>query len=311
MSSYPTVFVSGATGSQGGAIVRRLLVLGWNVRAVVRNLDTPKAEALKAAGVHLTEGDWDNVAALTTSIAGCAKLFLCLLPNFADLTWEYRQSQRILEIAKDAGVEQVVASTSLGVSQLEAQLFETKNSFMKKHLQAKKMIEQAVVDAGFVSHTFLRPGFLMANFIEPKVSRYPEIREKGTWTTAMAADTLLPLLDHEDIGMIAAVAFQDPAKFNGKALALGSEMLTVQQTLDQLSKATGRQESFKAIFMTDEEIEAQVNSSVLINSEKAMRAAADYVDLTELSRIGPLTTFEEFLRRELDGVRKTYPLNRV
>ncbi|KAI3390911.1 hypothetical protein diail_8424, partial [Diaporthe ilicicola] len=259
----PTVFVCAATGSQGGALAHLLRQMDWKVRTTTRNVNSVEARKLQRMGVHITEGDWDNGRALNASIAGCDKVFLCLFPNFADMSCERRQAQEILRIAKAAGVKQVVASTSLGVSQLDANVHVPAGSFMEKHLSSKKAIEQAVLDTGFTFCTFLRPAFSMANFIQPKVHRYPEICEKGTWTTTMTAETQLPLIDHVDIGKVAVAAFQSPAAFDRRAIGLASELLTVQQILDQLADAAGKSGSFKAVFMTDDEISAQGDSNVL------------------------------------------------
>ena len=304
--SHPAVFVCSATGSQGGAIAHMLSNLDWTVHATTRNIEAPEAMALKEAGVHLTQGDWDDSAALTAGIAGCDRLFLCLLPDFADMSRELRQAKKILEIAKYAGVTQVVVSTSLGVSQLNG-LGATAGSFTKKHLTSKKSIEQAVRDLGFEHWTSLRPGFFMANFIEPKIRRYPEIRDTHSWKTSMTSETLLPLVDHMDIAKIAVAAFQRPEEFHGRAIGIASELLRVESALRQLGEAVGRPNLFKAIFMTDEEIQQQAGSNVLVNSQKAMmRTAADFVDLAELAQITPLTTFKEFLERERTALKQTY-----
>jgi uncharacterized protein YbjT (DUF2867 family) len=93
VSPLPTVFVCSATGSQGGFLTRQLRELNWNVHATVRNCESVAAKELLAAGVDITEGDWDNSETLKRSIAGCDKLFLCLYPNFSDMECEYRQAQ--------------------------------------------------------------------------------------------------------------------------------------------------------------------------------------------------------------------------
>ena len=91
MGSSPTVFVCSATGSQGGALTRKLRKLGWEVHATTRDLESEAAVALRGIGVKLTEGDWDNTDALKASIAGCDKLYLCLVPNWDVPTQEPRQ----------------------------------------------------------------------------------------------------------------------------------------------------------------------------------------------------------------------------
>jgi uncharacterized protein YbjT (DUF2867 family) len=305
-TSVPTVFVCSATGSQGGSVAHQLRSLNWNVRATARNLDSPAAVALKAAGVQLTQGDWDNAEALAAGIAGCDKLFLCLFPNMADLSAETKQAQRIASIAKAAGVKQVVSSTSLGVSQLEAKIHVVEGSFMEKHLLGKKAVEQAVLDAAFESHTFLRPAFFMANFMEPKCVRYPEVRDKGTWTTSLTPETQFPLVDHQDIASLAVTVFQRPEELNGRAFNVASQILPIQRILDELADAAGRPGAFKAIFVSDDE-KALGSPNALINSAKTMRSMSEYIDLDELSKYTPLTTFKDYLVREKESVKQTYP----
>ena len=123
----------------------------------------------------------------------------------------------------------------------------------------------------------------------------------------MTSETLLPLVDHMDIAKIAVAAFQRPEEFHGRAIGIASELLRVESALRQLGEAVGRPNLFKAIFMTDEEIQQQAGSNVLVNSQKAMmRTAADFVDLAELAQITPLTTFKEFLERERTALKQTY-----
>lgn len=305
LAPTPTVCVLGATGSQGFALAQQLCELNWHVHALVRNRNSANAVALSVIGVQLTSGDWDDNEALSAAISGCDKLFLCLLPDFADQDRERRRAENIVQIAKAAGIKQVVTSTSLGVFMLDEGKMEP-DTFMYNHLSSKKGLEQATARAGFKHWTFLRPSFFMANFLAPKVERYPEPRDEGTWTTSMTAEAKLALLDHIDVAKVAVAAFRDPDKFHDKAIGLASELLTVQETLDQLGHATGR--PLKAVFMTDKEIaEMQRKSNVFVNSQSSMRYMIDYIDMDQLTTITPLTTFNEFLEREKQAVKETYP----
>ncbi|KAI2463105.1 NAD(P)-binding protein [Annulohypoxylon bovei var. microspora] len=302
-----TVFVCSATGCQGGALARQLRGLGWDVHATTRDLSSPAAVALTNIGVHLQECDWDNTKILGDSIKGCDKLFLCLLPNWDDPSCERRQCQNILKIAKEAGVKQVVSTTTLGVSQLDGGVDMASGSFMEKHCINKKALEKAVEDAGFEYFTFLRPTFFMANFLEPKVKRYTEIRDHHRWTTSMTPDTQLPIVDHVDIAKFAVAAFQDPAAFHSRAIGLASDQMRLQEMLDLLAEAAGRPGSIKAVFMTDEEMDAQANMAGFSNSHRVLRTCSDFVDLEELRALVPLTSFKDFLQREKQAVKHTYP----
>ncbi|KAM7197569.1 hypothetical protein V8F33_005535 [Rhypophila sp. PSN 637] len=301
INKKPTVFVLGATGSQGGAVCRQLRQLDWNVHATVRNPDSPSAQSLVASGVQVSQGDWDDHEALRKTMMACDKLFLCLLPSPTDQDLERVRAEAITRIAKDVGISQVVASTTLGVFMYDRNEHVQSGSFMEKHLAAKKGLEDAVEHAGFAHWTMLRPALFMANFLEPKVNRAASgVRDHGIYKTATTPDTQLALVDQEDIARLAVYAFQYPEKLHGQALGVASELLTPRQVMDQLGEAAGRQ--FKATYFTDEEIAAQG-----VNSMVWMRHMPEYVDLDELEKIVPLTKFRDFLEREKDVVAATYP----
>jgi NADPH:quinone reductase-like Zn-dependent oxidoreductase len=60
-----TILVAGATGNQGGTVVRHLLELGkFKVRAMVRDKNQPAAQALKQAGAELIRGGFADRASL-------------------------------------------------------------------------------------------------------------------------------------------------------------------------------------------------------------------------------------------------------
>lgn len=218
----------------------------------------------------------------------------------------YGQCQNILNIAKEASVKQIVASITLGVSQLDANVRVYPGSFMKKHILNKKSIEQAVKDHGFEHFTLMRPTFFMANFLEPKVKRYVEIRDQRNWTTSMTDETQLPILDHVDIAKFVVAAFQKPGAFHDRAIGLASDQMGIQEMLDLLSKAAGQPGSIRAIFMKDEESEAQGQGTTFATTHKVLRTASDYVNLEDLRAIAQLTSFSDFLEREKEAVKRTY-----
>ena len=311
MESTPTVFITRATGSQGGSLCYELRKLGWNVRATTRDLGSPAARALQAAGVNLILGSWDDEDALRKGLDGCNKLFLCLLPNLADFEQAPRRAALIARLAQEAGVNHAIASTTLGSFMVEPGYVPPVKlgPFFDAHIRSKKRVEQAVIDGGFVHWTVLRPGFFMANFIEPKIQfGYAETRE-GSWTNSLTAESPLGLVDHVDIARFAAAAFQDPNTYHGRKLGVISEELRVQNAMDELAEEIGDGRSIKAVFMTDEEIaqEQAKGSWLFFSSEPCVRYLENYTDLEELRRLLPgLMTFKNFLLREKEAVKETY-----
>ncbi|KAI9691903.1 MAG: hypothetical protein M1822_007976 [Bathelium mastoideum] len=311
MARSPTAFVTSATGSQGSSLCYELSKLGWKLRATTRNLDSPAAQALQAAGVHLTLGSWDDESALREGLQGCNKLFLCLLPDLADFDQAPRRAALITRLAKEAGVDHAVASTTLGSFTIEKGFVPPVKlgSFFDSHVHSKKRVEQAIIDGGFAHWTILRPGFFMANFLEPKIQFGYTETKKGSWTNSLTSHSLLGLVDHVDIARFAAAAFQNPQKYHGRRLGVISEELLVQDVMDQLAEAIGDGRTIKAVFMTDEEIsEEQARGSWLFfSSEPCLRYLSNYTDVKELQDLVPeLTTFKGFLVREKNAVKETY-----
>ena len=83
-SKRKTIAVLGATGNQGGLLVRALLKDGsYNIRAITRKLDSEKAKELFKLNVELVAADLDNVESLKKAFKGCYGVFG--LTNF----WEH------------------------------------------------------------------------------------------------------------------------------------------------------------------------------------------------------------------------------
>jgi len=55
-----TVLVTGATGRQGGAVIRHMRGTGWSLRALVLNPSSDAAGALAREGIELVQGDFDD-----------------------------------------------------------------------------------------------------------------------------------------------------------------------------------------------------------------------------------------------------------
>ena len=72
------VLVTGATGTQGGAVVRELLSRGYKVRAMTRNPDQPAAQALVSLGAEVVHGDFSDSESLRQAMTG-GRVVFCVL----------------------------------------------------------------------------------------------------------------------------------------------------------------------------------------------------------------------------------------
>ncbi|KAK3349786.1 hypothetical protein B0T25DRAFT_548949 [Lasiosphaeria hispida] len=299
--SIPTVFVASATGTQGGAVARQLRDLGWHVHATTRNTDSEAAKDLVARGVKVTQGDWDNEAALEEAIIGCHFLFLNLFPTFADPLIELAQAKAIFRIAKAAGVTHAIYSGGLPTQTLPGH---DPTSFVEPFRKSKVNIEKELEGAGFRHWTILEPAFFMANFLSPKVEwQYPGATETGSFDFAFRPDTVLPLIDHEDIAAFAASAFREPDRFHQQTIRLAGELLTVGEIIELLARMAER--DLRGGYLSDEQIEKATDFKV--TNQVLCYDLHTLVNLDEVRRWGVhLGTFEEFVKREAENVRETY-----
>ncbi|KAM7218642.1 hypothetical protein V8F06_005961 [Rhypophila decipiens] len=350
---HQTVFVTSATGTTGSALCRILVAPPFNytVRSTTRDRSTPVAQSLTALGVQFI-GDgtisWSSAheETLLEAMKPCTELFLCLLPNLSDLTEAPRQASLIVRLAKRAGITQVVGMTSLGVFILETpttdQYHFPPSGLFKAHLQAQTEIEDIITTAGFESWTILRPGFLMANFLEPKLSSLHgglrEIRDNKTWTTCLEPHSKLGLTDHLDIARLTASAFFAPDKFHGRKLAVVSDVLTVQEVLDVIGEKIGLGPGdLEAVYVDQESVSgegtgqrressATIKGGGFFAKERCLRNMLNGVDLEAAKHMllsdyvgddaegdraksaiaGPLVSFGGFLEREEQVVNETY-----
>ncbi|KAH7185699.1 uncharacterized protein B0J16DRAFT_139204 [Fusarium flagelliforme] len=301
----PTVFVSGATGCQGGAVTRYLRSKDVPVRALTRTPSSAKAKELDSIGVELIPGDYDNHAALEQAMKGCTALFLVLMPDFADLTAEKRWATNIFNAAKATGVKHVIYSSGFGADNPDNLTLLEKGSFVDTVMRNKNAIEEKTRNAGFDYWTILRPGFFMVNFVEPFVRVYPRLVDEGVWATALTPETILPLTDTVTIGRFGGEAFLDPKRFHEKEITYADDWLDAETILNTLSRTTGRE--LTAEYLSDEDVEKQKPINPFIAGQLCMRDMAKLAtkEATEAWRI-PLSTFDRFLEREKEAVHETY-----
>lgn len=304
------VFICGITGSQGSALAR-LLLPSTPVIGMTRNPSSASAVALASLGAEIRPGSYDDASALASALAGCTALFLNPMPSFTDPADERRDGLAILAAAKAAGtVTRVVYSTALSVDAPERLPGYDPEAYMAKMLAQKQLLEGAVRDAagsGIPHWTILRPGNFMTNYVgEPALARQRDLVFEGVSTTAFARDTRLPMVDAATIGAFARAALLDAdGRFDGQEIGLVDELLTLDETLEKLSAATGR--TLTARYMTDDEVEAQRLLNPMVGAQVMMRGMAQFADLEAVGSWGvPLSSFDKFLAREAALVKETY-----
>ena len=247
------IAVVGATGAQGGGLIRAILDHpgeGFSARALTRDPDSEKAQALKAQGVEVVRADLDDEASLADAFAGAFGAFC--LTNF----WEHfspekeiEQAGKLARAAKAAGLSHVIWSTLEDVRDfvpLSDDRMPTINGRYKvPHFDAKGEANHFFIDAG-VPTTLLNTSFYWENLIYFGMG--PQPGTDGTLAiTFPLGDAKLAGIAAGDIGGCAYGIFAAGSEFIGKTIGIAGGHLSGQEMAAGLSKALNREVRYNAV----------------------------------------------------------------
>ena len=207
MKTLKTIAVLGATGRQGGAVVRHLLNSGdFRVRALARDKNSATAARLLSLGVDVRQADLEAPAALETALAGADGVFA--VQNYWEkgvgFDGEVRQGKNLANAAKRAGVGHFVQSTMAdGAIPFAEEV---------RHFRSKKILEEHIDSVG-LPRTFLGTVTFVDNILVPELG--------GAWTFPfisgiLSSETPYHVLAVDDIGGVAAAVFNEPDRFIGR-----------------------------------------------------------------------------------------------
>jgi uncharacterized protein YbjT (DUF2867 family) len=253
MADKKIIAVVGATGAQGGGLVRAILADRngeFRVRALTRNPDSDKARALAAAGAELVRADLDDQASLERAFAGAHGVFA--LTNF----WEHFSPEKELaqagnqaRAAKAAGVHHVIWSTledtrrwvPLGDDRLPT----LQGRYKVPHFDAKGEADNIFRVLG-VPTTFLLTAFYWDNLIY--FGAGPQKGADGRLAISFPlGDKKLPSIAVEDIGKAAYAIFKRGDEFINRTVGIAGEHLSGQEMAAALSRALGREIVYNAV----------------------------------------------------------------
>ena len=212
------IAVIGATGAQGGGVVRALRERGeFRVRALTRN--PGKAEGLAD---EVAAADLDQPETLTAALDGAYGVFANTNSFAGPDVDEVAQGRAAVEAAQAAGVEHYIWSTLPNVDEI------SNHKFKVAHFTNKATVDKAVETAGFRWFTFVEPPFYYQNLISPMYEPHPGPDGTPTWSVPMKPDARgIHLADISELGNVVAGAFEQPGTVgDGKHLSLAGDLLS-------------------------------------------------------------------------------------
>lgn len=247
MAIKKIIAVLGATGAQGGGLVRAILndkSSEFSVRALTRDVNSPKAKALAELGAEVVAVDIDNYESIRSAFTNAYGVYA------VTFFWEHFSAEK--EIAQIASIAKAAKATNIKHI-IWSTLEDTRNwiplsdnrmptiheKYKVPHFDSKGSSDKFFTELN-LPVTFLLTSFYWENFIyfgmQPK--RGPD--GKLALTIPMG-DKKLAGIAAEDIGKCAYGIFKKGNEFIGKRVGIAGEHLTVKNMAETFTKVLGKE----------------------------------------------------------------------
>lgn len=226
MEGRGTIVVCGATGRQGGAVVRHLVADGWPVRALSRTPDSAKARALADIGIEVSEADMADRSSLDAAIAGAYGVFSVQNGMTSGFEAEVVQGRNVADAARAAGVRHLVYGSAgigsrTGIPSWDAKVAVT------EHMRELEL-----------PLTVFRPEAFMELMSDPAF--YPAVGVWHVMPKLMGGGRVVPWLAVDDLGAIVAKAFANPSGFIGADIPLAADVKSIDECRAEWTEVIGR-----------------------------------------------------------------------
>ncbi|GAB7352967.1 hypothetical protein MBLNU459_g3538t1 [Dothideomycetes sp. NU459] len=240
MSKLITVF--GATGNQGGSVIKNLLAdptlsKEFKIRGITRDVSKPAAKALESQGVEIVGADLNSKDSVAEAIKGSTTVFL--VTNFwetAKAEDEVRQGKNVADAAKEEGVKHVIFSSLINVTEATGGRLANVT-----HFDSKAEIAEYIRKTG-MSCSFVLAGYFMSNY-----TQMLQKGDDGAWTLAypIGKQAKFPLIDiQEDFGKFVVAAIKNADKLNGADMYAAEDYYTPERILSEFEEVTGHKTRF-------------------------------------------------------------------
>jgi uncharacterized protein YbjT (DUF2867 family) len=253
MAEKKIIAVVGATGAQGGGLVRAITNDpngGFAARALTRDVYSQKAQALAKLGAEVVAANVDDVESLKRAFKGAYGAYcVTFFWDHMSAEKEIAEGTNMAKASKEAGIQHAIWSTfedtrkrvPLGDNRMPT----IDGKYKVAHFDGKSEVDHVFADLG-VPTTFLLTSFYWENMIfwgmEPRTGPDGKLA-----ITFPMGDKKLPAIASEDIGKCAYGVFKRGREFIGKTIGIAGEHLTGAQMAAALTKALGREVLFNDV----------------------------------------------------------------
>ncbi len=251
--SKKVIAVVGATGSQGGGLVRAILADKsgeFSARALTRNINAEKARALADLGAEVVAADVDSVESLTKAFEGAYGAF-CVTFYWEHFSPEREQAQAHAQAqaAKNTGIQHAIWSTledtRKWIPLTDSRMPTLMGKYKVPHLDSKGESDHFFTDLG-VPTTLLLTSYYWDNAISFGMGPKKDPNGKLALTLPIG-DSKMPAIAAEDIGRCAYGLFKAGREYIGKTVGIYSEALTGKEMADAFGRSMGQPVYYNAV----------------------------------------------------------------
>lgn len=253
MRDRKVIVVVGASGAQGGGLVRAILNSPFgefSPRVLTREDNSVSAKLFARLGAEIVQADLDDPDSVRRAFRGAYGAF-CVT-----FFWVHRSTEReiaeaktMVEAAKDCGLQHVIWSTLEDtrnwIPLSDTRMPTLEGRYKVPHFDGKGESDQFFRDMD-VPATFLRTSFYWENFINFGMG--PKSTSDDRWAiTFPMGDKKLPGIAAEDIGKCAYAIFRDCDKYVGKTIGIAGERLSGSQMAAIFTKVLGKPVTYNSV----------------------------------------------------------------
>ena len=253
MAAKKVIAVVGATGAQGGGLVRAILSdpnSEYTARAITRNSNSDKAKELAKIGAEVVQADVNDPVSLKRAFNGAYGAYL------VTFYWEHMspekektQARNLAQAAKDANLKHVIWSTLEDTRKWiplnDNRMPTLMDNYKVPHFDAKGEANKIFTELG-VPTTFLLTSFYWENFIHFGMG--PKKGPDGKLSVTLPlGDKKMPAIAAEDIGKCAYGIFNTGTSQIGKTIGIAGEHMTGNQIAQALSNALGKDVYYNSV----------------------------------------------------------------
>lgn len=247
MADKKIIAVVGATGAQGGGLVRAIQSdagSAFKARALTRDVNSDKAKALAKLGAEVVAANVDDVESVKKAFAGAHGAYcVTFFWDHFSPEKEFAEASAMAQAAKHAGLAHVIWSTledtRKWVPLSDNRMPTLMGKYKVPHFDSKGEANRVFTELG-VPTTFLLTSFYWENLIYFGMG--PKKGPDGKLAITMPmGDKKLPQIATEDIGKCAYGIFKKGREYIGKTVGIAGEHLTGAQMAAALTRALGRE----------------------------------------------------------------------